>query len=432
MTKPEYDVAAALSGLRGAVRQVVSTPPAGLVRERADHRLRMRRTSGAILVGAAVVAMALGATAAVRWSAAPIPPSGPTTPAPDNTPTRSPRPNLPVPPWPASTINDPIAKVDFANATITVSSHQGCPSGRLRFSGGSTAAWPRIELALPPDWPLAYGDLTGDGRPEAIMGAQCRISAEDSGDGQGQLLVITRGSGGDLTALAWVGPRGGLYRAFWVSDRRLIVDVHPWHTDWGYSRGAALAYRWQAGGFAEVASGYPGVQPVGGEQFGPPIDLGPDEGPVTTALGCPGGQIRIEAGDRFGGEPGTSAANGDVVYSVEQPEAGLNVAHLIDLSGDGHRYVLIAITCYDGTGSRNDPPPNGPAVRGQGVLVLDWIAGGSLRAVDMLPVPLDRTIGGWRYDRGGITVSSSWIDAGSEAPQQAWVWNGQYFQYWQR
>ncbi len=106
---------------------------------------------------------------------------------------------------------------------------------------------PTIRLAVPPDWPIGYGDLNGDSRPEAILEGLCLTTREDSGDGEGQLLVITRSTTGTLTALDWVGPRGGLYRSIWVIDGQLFVDVQPWHTDWGYSLGQALAYRWQGG-----------------------------------------------------------------------------------------------------------------------------------------------------------------------------------------
>jgi len=428
MNEPDYDVASALSGLRLAVREAVSAPPGDVVRKHAEHHLRVRRAGTLLIAAAAVVAVAWGAKAAVRWNDAAVPPGNPTPSAtPNGTP--RPRPSLAVPPWRGETLTDPITQIDWGNATITVPAHQGCPSGRLRFNGGSTTGtWPRIVLGLPPDGTVTYGDLTGDGRPEAILDGTCLGGPEDSGDGQGQLLVVTRGGSGSLSALGWVGPRGGVYPGFWIEDGKVVADVHEWHTPWGYSLGAALSYRWQGNRFVEVDSGYPGIQPVGGEPFGPVIDLGPDNAPVATTLGCPGGAIRIEASDRFGiGPRATAAGLGGVVYSVQQPDQGLSVAHLLDLGGDGHRYLLFAIACFDAT-TPPDDVARGVGVRGQGVLVVDPMAAGQFRAVDLVTLGLDLAVADWRFDRGKLTVSTFVIATGNPGPTTTLTWNGSYFQ----
>lgn len=422
----ESDVASALAGLRGAVREVVPVPSSGEVRARAEHQLRVRRTTTVLVAAAAVAALAFGAAAVVRPSAAPIPPGETPTPSAPAGPTNTPRPSLSVPAWPATTIDDPIANVNWANATITVPENPGCPSGRLRFTGGDSAGSPKITLAVPPEWPIAYGDLNGDSRPEAILEGLCLLGSEDSGDGQGQLLVITRSTGGTLTALDWVGPRGGLYESFWVVDGQLFVDVQPWHSDWGYSRGAALAYRWQGGSFVEVKSGYPGIQPIGSETQGPPIELGADDGPVATALGCPGGTIRLEAGDRLGGGVGVSAEGDGVVYNFEQTVPG-SLEHLVDLSGVGERHLLVAITCYDSSSSRDEAIAEGVGVRGHGLLALECLPDGYL-AVDLLRMPSGYLVGGWHVDRGRLTINTISVTTGSDGPAQTWVWNGQYFQ----
>ncbi len=427
ISEHEHDVASALAGLRGAVREVVPVPPSGEVRARAEHQLRVRRVTTALVAAAAVAAMAFGAAAVVRPSAAPNQPGETPTPSTPVGPTSTPRPSLSVPAWPATTIDDPIADVDWANATITVPANRDCPSGRLQFSGGNTAGWPRLTLGGTPESPIAYGDLNGDSRPEAILEGLCRLSSEDSGDGQGQLLVITRSTGGTLTAMDWVGPRGGLYESLWVVDGQLFVDVQPWHTDWGYSLGEALAYQWDGGSLVEVNSGYAGMQPSGSQTQGPPIDLGPDDGPIASALGCPGSTIRLEAGDRLGGGAGLSAEGDGAVYAFERGTPG-PLQHLVDMSGTaGDRHLLAAITCYDSSSSYEKAIAEDVGVRGHGLLVLECLPDG-FRAVDFLPVPSRYRIGDWQFDRGRLTITTNHVASGNEGPPQTWVWNGQYFQ----
>src|SRR5262245_33973360 len=125
MSEHDFDVARALFGLRDAVRDTVVISNPAAVRKRADHRRRVGRAS-AVLVAAVVGAAGLGGTLMTRWTASPPPPIAP-TPGPPATP--EPRPSLSVPSWPEPTITDPIAKVSWANATITLPARAGCPSG---------------------------------------------------------------------------------------------------------------------------------------------------------------------------------------------------------------------------------------------------------------------------------------------------------------
>jgi hypothetical protein len=422
----ESDVASALAGLRGAVREVVPVPSSGDVRARAEHQLRVRRVSTVLVAAAAVAAMAFGAAAVVRPSATPFEPAETPTPSAPVGPTSTPRPSLSVPAWPATTIDDPIADVDWANATIDVPANRDCPSGRLQFSGGNTAGWPRLTLGGSLGGP-AYGDLNGDSRPEAILLGTCFLTSEDSGDGQGELLVITRSPNGTLTTLDWVGPRGGLYTSYWVANGRLFVDVQPQYGEFAYSRGSARAYRWQGSAFVEVNSGYPGLQPVGTQTLGPPIDLGADDGPVASALRCPGGTIRLEAGDRLGGGVGVSAEGDGVVYNFEQSVTG-GLTHLVDLSGSGgERHLLVEFTCYDKSSSRDAAIVEGEGVRGHGLLVLQCLPDG-FRAVDFLRMPPGHRISASQYGGGRVTLNTASVASGSEGPALTWVWNGQYFQ----
>ncbi len=174
-------------------------------------------------------------------------------------------------------------------------------------------------------------------------------------------------------------------------------------------------------------SGYPGLQAVGPATQGPPIDLGPDAGPIASALGCPGSTIRLEAGDRLGGGAGLSAEGDGVVYAFERGTPG-PLEHLADLSGAaGERHLLAAITCYDSSSSHEKAIAEGVGVRGHGLLVLECLPDG-YRAVDFLPMPTNYRIGGWQFDRGRLTITTTSVTSGNEGPPQTWVWNGQYFQ----
>jgi hypothetical protein len=404
MTEHDFDVSTALAALREQVHGSVTAPRASLLRRRAEHRARVRRAGAVLVAAAAVLAIVLSATAVTRWNADPVPPVGPTI---SPTPTPTPRPHLPIPPWPSPTIDDPITRIQWANATITIPPRTGCRSGKVRFTGGIAQAQ-QMALDATPDSPIAYGDLDGDGRPEAVVVFVCALI----GDAPLQALAISRHSDGSLVGLGWVGPSGGLYRELWIDDGRLYADVRPdpVFENWGYSLAAALAYQWTGSHFESVESGFPGLQPPAGQPEGPVIVLGS----TLAAINCPGGgTLRLPAGSW------DSGVVGGLTYHFDQPEAGLNVAHLLDLAGDGHRYVVLGVACGDG--------PSTTDVRGQGVLVLDW-DGATYRAVDVLPVALDRMLGGWRWDRGRLTVSTFWAGSGTMAPPQTWVWNGRYFQ----
>ncbi len=43
-------------------------------------------------------------------------------------------------------------------------------------------------------------------------------------------------------------------------------------------------------------------------------------------------------------------------------------------------------------------------------------------------MPPNYRMGGWRFDRGRLTITTNNVTSGNEGPAQTWVWNGQYFQ----
>ena len=410
----------AFAGLRTAVRDGVSPPPASEVRDRAERQRRARQLGTALVAAAAVVAVALGVTTAVRDSAAPIlPPGDPSR----TTESADPRPDLPVPSRPTTRVDDPIARVDWANVTLTVPPREDCPSGRLRFRDGATAGYPRMDLQLTGARRPIYGDLTRDGRPEAVVEAYCAAD-EETDHVNSQLLVVTRGATGELTSLGWVGPVGwGVYYGFWfpeATDDRLVVEPEPLQTaGWAYPIGTTLTYKWSGRGFDHIDTGR-GIQPAADAPAGPSIDLGPAGDHVARTLGCPGGPIRI-TGDRASVE----ATAGDVVYLFHQPQGA---RHVLDLNRGPVRHVVVAVACLDRNLYTPEVGVEPSAVRGQGVLVLEYTEQGGFRAVDLVPVPADHVLAPWAFEDGRLTVASFRAAEGTEAPTESWVWNGEYFQ----
>ncbi len=402
MTDHDLDLSAALSRLRTDVRRTVPPPPATQVRHRADRRLRIRRTA-TVLVAASLVGAALIGGGLLWNGAAPKPPP---LPGGSTTPSASPSPSLrpskavaarQTPPPPA-----PWTGVNWATATITLPAHPGCPSGPVtlrtlqlfgRDAIAGPASWPRVTIVADS---VAYGDLTGDGQPEAVLEASCLTSEEDSGDGQGQLLVLRR-DGGTLRTLAWVGHRGSMFGDNWVTGGRLLTDVKPRYGAWEYQLGAARAYRWTGQSFTEDAdSGHPGIVPRAGAT-GPAVDLTA----VAPLTGCPAATVRFGPDGRATG------------FDLDQPAAPDYLQHLVDLDGDGRRRLLVAITC-----GRTDTLPGRTFVA-----VLD----ATFRAVDAVLPPPGTSLSGWTHRAGVLTLQAA-PAAGGLVQDVQYTWNGDYFQ----
>lgn len=417
----DFDTKEAFAGLRSAVRNSITPPPAAGVRARAERQLRQRRLVTAGLVGAAVVAVLLGTTTALRPTATPAPPGETPSPtvtqdtAPPRPPLPEPRPDLPIPERPVTTPDDPITAVDWANVTLTVPPRDGCPAGNLRFVDGRTEGWPQLRLMLENDLPgrhVAYGDVTGDGAAEAVIEAGCLLTQE-ADHIITALLVITRDNDGTLRTIGgWVGPVEWLvHRDIWVQDGRILTE-QQWSTPgYEWAPGAAAAYHWDGDSFELVPSGLTPVTVEVGVLEGPPIDLGPDDGYVARSLGCPGGIVH------FG-------QSGGVVYAPDVPLGPS--PFLADLDGDGRRHVLFGVYCHDADVLGVVAETDGTGLRGQGILVLDRTATGFV-AVDIVSVP-GSFVADWYVFEPGTLMA--WVQpiGGGDSVAERWVWNGQYFQ----
>jgi hypothetical protein len=405
----DNDLTSALHGLRRAVQGQVPVPASAAVRAAAERQLRVRRTTAGVLAGVAVVAIAVGGATVLRPTAGPpVPPVE--SPTPSEAPvTPSPRPTpgpMPTPP------DDPIADVDWYQATIDIPPRETCPDGTVSFAPdpdgifaiAPTGSYPRI--SIDPD-KVAYGDLTGSGGPEAVLRTSCFADQEDSGDGTDQLLVVSRAPNGDLTGIGWAGPRGAYHADFWIADGYLYVEAHPWYLDdFGWALGAVLRHPWDGTGLAdyEWAPEYPPILPADDAQAGPPVRLGA----VAGELGCPDATVRFD--------PAAQARVEGATYTL-RPDLHTFAPHLLDLDRSGDRLLVVAITCTRGGATH------------EGVAVLEP-TGEGFQGISALTLPPDTVIGWWEVEPGeeSLLRFTLFPDGGGEEIGQLYRWNGTVFE----
>jgi hypothetical protein len=360
------DLTTAMQRLRAAVRDEVPVPPAAGLRVRATRQRRARRTATAVLAAAVVGALAIGGVQVIDLAAGPpAPPAGTPTPTSTPTPTAapevtpSPRPvPLPLPEPP----DDPIARVDWRNATITLPPQDGCPDGSVDFVAVSDIYPVAIgppdgapQLSIDATW-AAYGDLTGDGVPEVVLPAGCRTSESvEDGDDDPVLLVVTRAADGTLTALGYVDAPGTIPLSWWVEDRALLVEAGAGTAGPGDDPpappGLVLRHSWTGGGFTggEPAAEYPPLVPPDPGALPPPVR---PRAAVAAALGCPDDELRFVA-EPSGGLWSASASEALYVINAQRLRRYPALQrYLFDLDNTGDRLLVTAVACVepDGTG----------------------------------------------------------------------------------
>jgi hypothetical protein len=374
----------ALQRLRHTITTGAVPPPAAALRRHVRRRVHARRATAGGLAAVAVAAVAVSGGLLERPTAG-QPPAA----------------------------SGGIDQVDWTTATIDLPPLDGCPSGLVEFVPEAEFEAPRDEInreeweyadaiappagfpavALYPYMPPAFGDLTGDGEPEAVLSALCHPTARDHGFQR--LLVVGSGPDGELTGLGWVTPATDPpaqvwvdFRGYWVTgDGRLLIDAAqhsypepPPDGGLAYPPGYALSYRWDGQRLVDEgpAAEYSPVLTEDGQTAGPPVRLGP----VADGLGCFDAELRFTLSATtslpalpdadFSGS-GEAEAGGHT-YQLRPNGHRLD---LFDLDGSGERKLLVAIECDRTAGGR-----------AEGLAVFEP-AGDGWQGVAVLPSPTE-------------------------------------------
>jgi hypothetical protein len=106
-----------------------------------------------------------------------------------------------------------------------------------------------------------YGDLTGDGAPEAVLAIRCVTSQPDGmmPEEGSQLLVVTMRPDRSLVGLGYVGIVHAQYPSFKVDSQKLYVQLrydHSSENSFGHSADDTAftqVYRWDGTAFQRIA-----------------------------------------------------------------------------------------------------------------------------------------------------------------------------------
>lgn len=329
MPDPEADrvIKPALRSFHDSAHVAFVPPNFGAIRaqSRSRHRRRFAVAVGAVATVVAVAGVATG-TVLVNSTVTHPPPVATQSPdaAPSSqAPSPSESPPSPAPTTPGRAITD----TDWPNATITMGpspDNEYCPAGPVRFHRGEATFGGR-DVWMWKNAEPSYGDLDGDGAPEAVLPLAC-APAEGGDDWSGNLVVVAL-QRAELTVLGYAGPLGARYSSYRVADGRLVTQVRPMHDAWAPEQ--RRAYEWNGTRFRQVA-GYTTF-----------LDLRNAEvamDPVPDGDACPGGTVRFRDG---------AATIGPASYQLGagKPAAADPEAQFSDLTGDGNAELLLPIRC---------------------------------------------------------------------------------------
>jgi RNA polymerase sigma-70 factor (sigma-E family) len=298
------------------VQDHVVTPASDRVIERAE---RLRRNKTSLLVAGIVLLIAIvtGAIQLLRPA-----PRAPVQPGP--APSRSPK----VQALSEVDPNDPIHAVDWRHAVISLAQMPGCPSGRVTFTG-STGEDPwfesgREDIRLMLDR-LALGDVTGDGRAEAVVLAYCGLG--EFGTGR-RFILLRLERDGTLTQLGWADPPDHRVWAIWLHAGTLYMDGSSFP---GEPIGTAYAWRWTGSTFvgSDSSAEYPAI----GE-----IDLSP----LADQLYCQGLPPADPASLRLTFGPDLLTTVGDRRYDLN---GSYSHPKFVERGRFGNPYLLLTVQC---------------------------------------------------------------------------------------
>jgi hypothetical protein len=258
-----------------------------------------------------------------------------------------------------------IELVDWTTATLVLPRNTAvpCPTGRRQLRPSYEMRW-KVKLgeASGPakagdldvgrrtfqvlNTPVAFGDLTGDGKPEALLHVRCtEFPSGGMGEEEGaQLLAVTMRDDYSLVGLGYVGQVHAQYPSYRIADgqvvaalRYAVINKHRR----GYTRydvAHVRKYSWNGKSFSQVAGRTaPLVLSPAKDGVSSPVQL-----PAIlrgSAVVCPAATVRFSFGE---------ATSGGYTYSLE----GRNVAQIVDIDGDGDEELLVTVRCsgngYDG------------------------------------------------------------------------------------
>jgi hypothetical protein len=254
---------------------------------------------------------------------------------------------------PAARTPTSIGEVDWADTAIQMPTDETdtCPTGTVRVYPAITVFRERIgqsrRAADDRHTPLmvvqprvAYGDLTGDGVPEAVVEIRCWKYDLDS-PGGGRLLVVTMRPDHTLAGLAYVGHAGARYLDVRVTNGLLRVKmgyhyVWPDSADYGpEDPGFTQVLRWNGEVFDLVAGRADTLAFSGqldartGSVGGSPVRL-----PAILRDGvavCPAARVAFAH---------SQATVGDIEYGQSRDVLPY------DLDGDGDDELIAGIFCF--------------------------------------------------------------------------------------
>jgi hypothetical protein len=251
---PDFDQVALPAMLSFRDAGTSFTPPSLTSMQSLAKRRQLIRT-GVVTVAAAAVLVVGGLTFAALpdRDRQPIMPGGTATATMPVSPAASPSTS------PSSSPSaSPSARAQLADITATrwntatvlfgpvVGDYDLCPVGPVTFNGGQTVVGGK---RVNPAENVVYGDLNGDGRPEAAFHVHCEDAVDASGDGSGHLMVVTQRADGTLAGLGYAGPIGQNTQQLKITDGKLVATIAQRYGSSVQER----TYRWNGTAFAQIA-----------------------------------------------------------------------------------------------------------------------------------------------------------------------------------
>ena len=257
---------------------------------------------------------------------------------------------------PPAPVAQSIYAVDWTDTELTVPENPDCPEGKLRLYRRQNAdgAWigttdPNTRedvYQLVTTGAVVFGDVTGDGQPEAIVRVQCLRGPKEWSEHQGeQLLVVRMLPDHSLDGLGFVGTRGAEFPSVSVDDEGLLhVQMrYNWITPNSFAfsfwdTAFTQVLRWNGSSFGRVSGRADPLNFTGASSgYGVPTQLADILSPSGEVL-CPAALVPFGLVER-GSEPWHVDG-----YDYSVGEWSSATAKL-DVDGDGNEELVVPIRC---------------------------------------------------------------------------------------